>query len=52
MREVARTALERKTSVYWTCPYCGSNLDPGERCDCGRSHGAAQSPFWLVKGVI
>lgn len=20
---------------YWTCPYCGSNLDPGERCDCG-----------------
>lgn len=19
---------------YWTCPYCGSNLDPGERCDC------------------
>lgn len=19
---------------YWTCPYCGANLDPGERCDC------------------
>jgi len=19
---------------YWTCPDCGSNLDPGERCDC------------------
>lgn len=20
--------------VYWTCPRCGTNLDPGERCDC------------------
>ena len=19
---------------YNTCPYCGANLDPGERCDC------------------
>lgn len=19
---------------YWTCPNCGANLDPGERCDC------------------
>ena len=19
---------------YWQCPYCGANLDPGERCDC------------------
>ena len=19
---------------YWTCPYCHSNLDPGEQCDC------------------
>ena len=19
---------------YWTCPHCGSNLDPGESCDC------------------
>ena len=19
---------------YWTCPYCNSNLDPGESCDC------------------
>ena len=19
---------------YWTCPECGANLDPGERCDC------------------
>ena len=19
---------------YWTCPYCGAHLDPGEKCDC------------------
>lgn len=19
---------------YHTCPYCGANLDPDERCDC------------------
>lgn len=22
---------------YWTCPFCGSNLDPGERCNCNKS---------------
>lgn len=22
---------------YITCPYCGANLDPGERCDCQRA---------------
>ena len=21
-------------SYYRTCPRCGANLDPGERCDC------------------
>nr|DAE24195.1 MAG TPA: RNA-binding protein [Caudovirales sp. ctNZz8] len=21
-------------AYYWTCPNCGSNNDPGERCDC------------------
>ena len=21
-------------AYYRTCPYCGCNLDPGERCDC------------------
>lgn len=21
---------------YYSCPYCGANLDPGERCDCKR----------------
>lgn len=21
-------------SFYKVCPYCGANLDPGEKCDC------------------
>ncbi len=21
-------------SYYYVCKYCGSNLDPGEKCDC------------------
>ena len=25
--------MKRKT-YYRTCKYCGSNLDPGEKCDC------------------
>ena len=24
----------KKSSYYWTCPHCGANLDPGEKCDC------------------
>lgn len=24
---------------YWTCEYCGANLDPGEKCDCPESTG-------------
>lgn len=23
-----------KHTYYRTCPMCGSNLDPGEQCDC------------------
>ena len=23
-----------KRNIYYTCPRCGANLDPGERCDC------------------
>lgn len=22
-------------ALYKKCPYCGANLDPGEKCDCG-----------------
>lgn len=28
-------------SIYRTCPQCGANLDPGERCDCGRKEKSA-----------
>lgn len=21
-------------AYYWTCPECGANLDPGEKCEC------------------
>jgi hypothetical protein len=23
-------------AFYRVCPDCGANLDPGEKCDCGR----------------
>ena len=23
-----------KNTYYNECPYCGSKLDPGEKCDC------------------
>ena len=23
-----------KMAKFWTCPYCGCNLDLGETCDC------------------
>ena len=23
-----------KKHFYTVCPYCGANLDPGERCEC------------------
>ena len=26
---------------YRECPYCGSHLDPGERCDCRTTKEAA-----------
>ena len=28
---------------YKECPYCGSNLDPGEKCDCGKENGLADA---------
>lgn len=28
-------------SIYRTCPHCGANLDPGERCDCTPSKSQA-----------
>lgn len=29
---------------YKTCPYCGDNLDPGERCDCRDKGKEAEQP--------
>lgn len=34
-----------KFMYYHTCPYCGANLDPGERCDC-LSRIRGKSPKW------
>lgn len=29
---------QRRGGFYYTCPYCGANLDAGERCDCTASN--------------
>lgn len=26
-------------SFYKACPFCGANLDPGEKCDCQKASG-------------
>lgn len=31
-------------AYFWTCPDCGSNLDPGERCDCHSSQVISVAP--------
>lgn len=30
-------------SYYRSCPSCGANLDPGERCDCQNEKTAADA---------
>lgn len=30
---------------YNSCPYCGSNLDPGETCDCQREKRKAEEEY-------
>lgn len=30
-------------TYYWTCPYCGANLDPGESCDCQKEKDTTNS---------
>jgi len=35
-----------RNTYYWTCPYCGANLDPGEKCDC--NEGKEEPPKILV----
>ena len=29
----------KHSTYYHTCEYCGSNLDPGEKCDCRQKDG-------------
>lgn len=30
---------------YWTCPDCGANLDPGEKCDCQNENNKPSETF-------
>ncbi|MDO4301820.1 MAG: hypothetical protein Q4D26_10565 [Clostridia bacterium] len=32
-------------SYYNTCPCCGSNLDPGEKCDCEKKRNESEHFF-------
>lgn len=41
---------------YWTCPYCGANLDPGEKCSCmlhraGNSRWKKHEKLWTA-GIL
>lgn len=36
--------------MYQQCPYCGSNLDHGERCDCQeRAETTAENPPEMLR---
>ena len=37
---------------YVTCEYCGSNLDPGEKCDCRKEKSAPSPPARPKKEYI
>lgn len=32
-------------AYYNTCPHCGCNLDPGERCDCLKEQNRKQELY-------
>jgi len=36
-------------SYYYKCASCGSNLDPGERCDCGSYSSAVKKQSYLAR---
>lgn len=36
-------------TFYWTCPYCGANLDPGELCDCRKKETNSADNYKLVQ---
>ena len=29
-----KKGITKMKKYYWTCPLCGANLDPNEKCDC------------------
>lgn len=33
--------MMRRRNYFDTCPDCGANLDPGERCECRTKQGQA-----------
>ena len=33
------------STYYWTCPHCGANLDPGEKCDCPVAKGLVGTDY-------
>ena len=39
-------------AYYRTCPHCGSNLDPGERCECQEKKEAAQGAANTQSGKV
>lgn len=34
IRKEIRERMEKYMGYMNTCPYCGANLDPGEKCEC------------------
>lgn len=41
-----------RDTYYWTCPYCGSNLDPEERCDCRNPEQSDEDYKLVQKGGV
>lgn len=34
------------SKYYWTCPSCGANLDPEEKCDCKKNNNKERYRLW------
>ncbi len=35
--------------MFWTCPICGSNLDPGEKCECQKERAIAEASMPVLR---
>jgi hypothetical protein len=40
--------LIEEEKYYWTCPKCGANNDPGERCDCEKEQSENPTDYKAV----